>query len=68
MTWFEQLTGFRETSPVEVRGNIVVEGNRLISRVIGREMVWGRLETPPCGNCASVCSHPVSGAAGWVCR
>ena len=46
MTWFEALTGFGETSPSEVRQNIVIEGVTLTSRVNGRVMVCGQLETP----------------------
>ena len=44
--WFEELTGFSETTPDEVREKLCVDGERLISRVNGREMVCGRLETP----------------------
>jgi hypothetical protein len=46
MTWFERLTGFAEISPEEVRRNMIVAGDRLISRVNGRALVYGRLETP----------------------
>ena len=46
MTWFEALTGFREESPSQVRQNITLEGETLTSRVNGRKMVFGRLETP----------------------
>lgn len=44
--WFETLTGFPETTPDKVREKLYVDGERLISRVNGREMVCGRLETP----------------------
>jgi len=47
--WFEELTGFREESPDQVRANLQLDGNRLISRVNGRAMTWGRLETPTLG-------------------
>jgi hypothetical protein len=47
MTWFEALTGFRETLPAQVRQNIVFDGERLTSRVNGKVMVCGQLETPP---------------------
>lgn len=46
MTWFEALTGFRETSPSNVRRNIAVDGETLTSQVNGRSMTCGQLETP----------------------
>jgi hypothetical protein len=46
LTWFESLTGFRETSPQQVRENFIVDGEILKSRVNGRAMACGRLETP----------------------
>lgn len=46
MTWFETLTGFRETTPHQVRQNLALRGETLVSRVNGKAMVWGRLETP----------------------
>ena len=49
MTWFEQLTGFRETSPQQVRKNLVVEGDRLISLVNKKQFQCGRLESPSLG-------------------
>ena len=49
MTWFETLTGFRETSPGQVHKNIAVDGEKLTSSVNGRVMVYGRLETPSLG-------------------
>ena len=45
MNWFYELTGFRETQPEEVRGKIQLNGETLISRVNGRKLVCGRLET-----------------------
>ena len=44
--WFETLTGFSEQSPEQVRGNITVDGVELISRVNGRRLICGSLETP----------------------
>jgi hypothetical protein len=44
--WFEELTGFRETSPQQVRNNITADGDILKSRVNGRIMTCGRLEMP----------------------
>jgi hypothetical protein len=46
MDWFTELTGFTETSPDEVRRQLVVSGDKLISRVNGWTAVYGRLETP----------------------
>lgn len=46
MAWFEALTGFREESPSQVRQNITLEGETLTSRVNGKKLVFGRLETP----------------------
>ena len=46
MNWFETLTGFSETSPQQVRHNIIVEGEVLKSRVNGEVMVCGQLEIP----------------------
>ncbi|MGA9573374.1 MAG: hypothetical protein WBS20_05445, partial [Lysobacterales bacterium] len=44
--WFEELTGFREESPAQVRANLEQNGNSLKSRVNGKTFVHGRLETP----------------------
>jgi len=46
MTWFEKLTGFPELSPARVRQNLTLDGPRLLSRVNGNALVWGRLEIP----------------------
>ena len=46
MIWFEKLTGFREASSQQVRNNIIVEGEILKSRVNGKVMACGQLETP----------------------
>lgn len=47
--WFEQLTGFREISPAHVRQNLLLDGDKLVSQRNGREMRFGRLETPSLG-------------------
>jgi hypothetical protein len=49
MTWFEELTGFAETSPDDVRNNIAIDGESLISRINSKRMLHGRLETPSLG-------------------
>lgn len=42
--WFEELVGFKEESPDQVRGQLRVEGKRLISSANGRSMIWGVFE------------------------
>jgi len=49
MMWFEQLTGFAEQSPAQVRSCLGIEGEQLISRVNGRVLTWGSLEVPSLG-------------------
>jgi len=44
--WFDTLTGFAEASPEQVRENILVDGVELTSRVNGRRLICGELETP----------------------
>jgi hypothetical protein len=44
--WFETLIGCPEGSPQQVRENIVLDGELLKSRVNGKVLAWGRLETP----------------------
>jgi len=44
MMWFEQLFGFEEQNPEQVRANIQVEGPFLISTVNGKKYKWGSLE------------------------
>lgn len=44
--WFEALMGFTEVDPEQVRGNIRIEGDRLISKSNGRAFQFGRLEIP----------------------
>jgi hypothetical protein len=47
MDWFEQLTGFRETSYDDTRGRLRVEGNRLQSLVNEKSYDIGTLELVP---------------------
>lgn len=42
--WFEKLTGFSEVSPQNVRDNITISGNTLISRVNSRKLYFGKLQ------------------------
>ena len=46
VTWFEELTGFREESPEQVREKMLVERDKLRSLVNGRTYYCGTLETP----------------------
>ncbi|MEL6494505.1 MAG: hypothetical protein AAFQ41_05190 [Cyanobacteria bacterium J06623_7] len=57
MDWFQQLTGFAEQSPPQVRHNLVVEGDRLKSLVNGKTLVAGKLETPSLGELRQRISH-----------
>ena len=53
MTWFEDLTGFREVSAEQVRENIRLDGDTLTSLVNGKTFTCGRLEIPSLESCAS---------------
>ncbi|WP_220459111.1 hypothetical protein [Gelidibacter maritimus] len=44
--WFEKLVGFKESNPEQVRKNIEIVGNQLISKVNNHAFVFGSLETP----------------------
>lgn len=46
MTWFEQLTGFSEISPDQVRQQLRIEGENLRSLANGKSYRCGWLETP----------------------
>ena len=46
MTWFEQLTGFRESSIDEVHSQLTVDGEYLVSAANGKRVAFGRLEMP----------------------
>lgn len=46
MTWFERLTGCVEESPEHIRQQLVVDGNRLHSRLNGKSWIYGELELP----------------------
>jgi hypothetical protein len=49
MNWFEELTGFAEASPEQVRENITLENGLMTSRVNGKAWEYGLLETPSLG-------------------
>ena len=42
--WFKELMGFNEEDPEQVRENIELDGNKLISKVNHARYVFGRLE------------------------
>ncbi|UBM61556.1 hypothetical protein LA303_09025 [Candidatus Sulfidibacterium hydrothermale] len=44
--WFEELTGFKEENPQQVRNNIRITGNKLISKVNQKVYAYGELEVP----------------------
>lgn len=44
--WFEDLTGFTEESPGQVRANLKLNGNTITSRVNGSTITCGQLQTP----------------------
>ncbi len=44
--WFEELTGFQETSPHQVHEHLSVDGEMIFSRDNGRSFACGHLETP----------------------
>ena len=44
--WFEDLTGFTEESPEQVRSDLVLNGNTITSSVNGSKFICGRLQTP----------------------
>lgn len=46
MNWFQQLTGFVEQSPAQVRGQLLLQGQRLTSLVNGNSWDCGRFSAP----------------------
>jgi len=42
--WFERLMGFKEENPNQVRENIELKGNKLISKINSAEYIYGNLE------------------------
>lgn len=44
--WFQSLTGFKEESPKQVRQNIIIDENKLISKVNNKEFIYGKFEIP----------------------
>lgn len=44
--WFEELVGFKENSHKQVRENIEIVDDKLISKINNNEFVFGKLEIP----------------------
>lgn len=44
--WFEQLVGFKEIDPDQVRANLTLDGKQLISKINGKSYQFGTLEVP----------------------
>ena len=42
--WFEKLTGFKEENPIQVRNNLLIRDDKLISKVNGAEYRYGKLD------------------------
>lgn len=63
--WFEALAGFPEESPQQVRANISVDGTALTSRVNGKVLVCGELETPSLAELRE-CVHSSRHQAGRI--
>ncbi len=42
--WFKELMGFSEENPKQVRANIKIVNNKMISKVNHKEYIYGRLE------------------------
>lgn len=49
MSWFEKLTGFSESPTSDVRRNLFVADDTLVSMANSNVMTYGRLETPTLG-------------------
>ncbi len=58
MDWFEALTGFREASVADVRGQFIVEDDHLVSKANGRRMKVGQFETPSVAELRSILPPP----------
>lgn len=44
--WFEELVGFKEKNPEQVRSNLIIENENIISKVNGKSYQYGALEIP----------------------
>lgn len=64
--WFEDLTGFIEESPEQVRAKLEVNGNIMTSRVNGKTIICGHLKTPSLAELRSAAleNQPAPGQIG----
>lgn len=62
MTWFEQLTGFEETSADRVRAQLTIAGDTVTSRVNGQSFRCGSLTTPSLASLRTACAHDRQGS------
>ncbi|TNF37724.1 MAG: hypothetical protein EP329_02375 [Deltaproteobacteria bacterium] len=62
-SWFERLMGFAERSPEQVRANLRLEGDTLVSKVNGRRVRCGRLDTPSLAELRAEVGPPPAGRA-----
>lgn len=46
LMWFEQLTGFKETSLQDIRNNLLIDGDAFISKVNNEKFTFGSLQIP----------------------
>jgi len=52
--WFEQLTGFKEETPTNVRNNLRIEGDSFVSKVNNKKFTFGTLQIPTLGELKKV--------------
>ncbi|MCO4770831.1 MAG: hypothetical protein KDA24_12435 [Deltaproteobacteria bacterium] len=62
--WFEELVGFREVGPEQVRANLEVSGDRLTSKVNGASYGCGLLTTPTLSELRAAASTEDAGSVG----
>ena len=56
--WFQNLTGFQEEHPEQVRINLELEGEYVYSKVNGKKYKHGRLEIPMLSELIQTCPNP----------
>ena len=66
--WFEDLFGFEEGSADQVRKNLTVSGDRMTSRVNGREIGCGTLEVASLGELRTRTADLPAGSTGLTLR
>ncbi len=64
--WFQQLMGFAEQSPDQVRSQIDLDGDCLVSKVNQHRVAWGRLSTPSLAELRARVPDAAEGAACTV--